>query len=83
MHSRFAPHELLEIHELLNHEVTCAQKSGFFAPSVTDSELRGFAQRCSNIRRKRIEECQGLVGHTGPGSSTMSGTRYGQYETHN
>lgn len=42
---QLAPHEALELHELIRSEVTCAKKMQASIGLVGDSDLRGFMEQ--------------------------------------
>ncbi|SDE00690.1 hypothetical protein [Sporomusa acidovorans] len=57
----FAPHELLDLHELLSAEVTTAEKLQARISMVNDNELKSFMQTCLIAKQNRIAQMSQIV----------------------
>jgi hypothetical protein len=57
----FAPHELLELHELISSEVTNAEKLQANIGMVNDNELKSFMQMCLKNKQSRLSKMSQLV----------------------
>jgi 5-hydroxyisourate hydrolase-like protein (transthyretin family) len=57
----FAPHELLDLHELLPAEVTTAEKLQVSIEKVNDNELKSFMQTCLTAKQNRIAQMSQIV----------------------
>jgi len=56
-----APHEALELHELLTFKNVCATKSATMASLVKDEELKSILQQDFNLGREHIKELNDLM----------------------
>jgi similar to spore coat protein len=56
-----APHEALELHELLTFKNVCATKSATMAELVKDDELKWLLNNDYNVAQAHISELQELV----------------------
>jgi similar to spore coat protein len=56
-----APHEALEIHELLTFKNVCATKSATMAALVKDDELKSLLQQDFTASKDHIKELQNLM----------------------
>lgn len=56
--SGLAPHELLELHELINTEIVGAKKAQASLSMVQDEELKGFIQDSLNSKKSSLEQMQ-------------------------
>lgn len=65
-----APHEALELHELLTFKNICATKSATMAALVKDDELKSILQQDFTMGKEHIKELQDLM----VGASTAFGT---------
>lgn len=57
-----APHETLELHEILSMEAVEIKKLGATISMAQDQELKDFIQDSINIRTKTIEKIQQIIG---------------------
>jgi len=51
---KLAPHELLELHELINSEITCTKKLQASIALVTDSDLQSFMERSIQLKKDAL-----------------------------
>ncbi|MCZ8522646.1 spore coat protein [Paenibacillus mucilaginosus] len=58
--NRLAPHESLEIHELLNFKTLCLTKSKMMQGLVFDKDLKALMQKDVEQSVQAIQELQGL-----------------------
>jgi similar to spore coat protein len=56
-----APHEALELHELLAFKNICATKSSTMAGLVKDEELKGILQQDFTTSKEHIKELNDLM----------------------
>ncbi|MBB2183618.1 spore coat protein [Lachnospiraceae bacterium MD1] len=56
-----APHEALELHELLTFKNVCATKSASMAALVKDDELKTILEQDFNTSKEHIKELQDLM----------------------
>lgn len=56
-----APHELLELHEILTNEAAAAQKMQASMAAIKDTELRAFVRDAVLSRQKRVNEIERLI----------------------
>lgn len=63
--NRLAPHEELEVRELLTSEITAAKKIRASMGMVQDNELKSFMQDCLNKKMDAIESIQNFVNNQG------------------
>jgi len=61
MGNTIAPHEALEIHELLTFKNVCATKSATMAALVKDDELKSLLQQDFTASKDHIKELQNLM----------------------
>jgi similar to spore coat protein len=59
--NQIAPHEALELHELLTFKNTCATKSASMSALVKDEELRGILQQDFETGKEHIRELNDLM----------------------
>lgn len=59
--NNFAPHELLELHELLASETTAALKLQASARVVQDNQLQALIQRSLTAKQSRLHQMVDLV----------------------
>ena len=57
---KLAPHEAMEIHELLNFKTICLAKSKMMQGLVFDQELRALMQKDVGQSVKAIQDLQGI-----------------------
>jgi similar to spore coat protein len=67
-----APHEALELHELLTFKNVCATKSGTMAALVKDDELKSILQQDFTAAQGHIKELQDLMVGASTAFSTSS-----------
>jgi hypothetical protein len=60
-----APHEMLEVRELLNSEIVCLKKMEANMTVVKDQELKSFMQSSIDSKKTRLQEMQGFVNGVG------------------
>lgn len=63
--SILAPHETMELHELLNSAVTGAKTLQSNLSMVKDSELKSFMEDSLSAKKKRIEDMQRFISNQG------------------
>ncbi len=56
-----APHEALEVHELVTFKNLCATKSATMAGLVKDEDLKNLLQEDYAMSQRHIKELQGLM----------------------
>jgi len=56
-----APHEALELHELIQCEITGYKKLKTSIIMVEDNELKDFMRESMNFKRESIEQMQRLI----------------------
>ena len=56
-----APHESIEIHELLTFKNICMTKSLTMSPLISDEELKAILQQDVSISQAQIQELAGLM----------------------
>ena len=56
-----APHEALELHELVTFKNICATKSASMSALVKDEELKGILQQDFTTSKEHIKELQNLM----------------------
>ena len=59
--TKLAPHETIELRELLGNEVLGYKKLNSNINMVQDNELKTFMQNCVNNKKTKIEELQGFI----------------------
>jgi similar to spore coat protein len=57
----FAPHEIMEAHEILVQKTVCATKSATMQILVSDPELKALLQQDVASSRKAIQELQAIL----------------------
>lgn len=61
MNSQIAPHEILELHELLNSNILASKKLNATVSMVQDENLKAIIQNSLNNKKARIQELQNFV----------------------
>ena len=56
-----APHEAIDLHEILTFKTLCATKAATMAPLVKDDELKNMLQEDFNVSQGHIRELQSLM----------------------
>lgn len=56
-----APHEGIELHEILAFKNVCLTKSVTMSPLVSDNELKSILQRDAETTAKHIRELKGVI----------------------
>lgn len=56
-----APHELLELHEILASEAAAAQKMKASMAVIKDNELRTFVEDAAAARQRRVSEIERII----------------------
>lgn len=56
--SQLAPHETLELHEIVRSEVTCAKKIQASMDMVEDSDLKSFMDRSLQAKKDNLNRFQ-------------------------
>lgn len=59
--NQVAPHEALELHELLTFKNVCATKSATMAALVKDDELKSLLQQDYSTAKEHIKELNDLM----------------------
>lgn len=59
--TQLAPHETLELHELLSTSVLGVKKANANLNMVNDQELKNFLQTSLNSKKSSIQELQGFL----------------------
>ncbi|WP_027624192.1 hypothetical protein [Clostridium lundense] len=59
--SKLAPHETLELHELLTTSVLAAKKTNATLSMVNDQELKNFLQCSLDSKKATIQELQDFL----------------------
>jgi hypothetical protein len=62
--SALAPHETLELRELLSTTVLGAKKIQVSMPMIQDEELKAYMERCLNTKKDSINSIQTFVEST-------------------
>jgi hypothetical protein len=65
------PHEMIELDELMQSEISCIKKMMVNQEQIHDSQLKSYMQTTLNAKKMRITELYQLVGNM-QGSSAMS-----------
>ena len=52
--TKLAPHEMLELHEIINSEVTCTKKLQASLGMVSDPDLQSFMERSIQLRKDTL-----------------------------
>ena len=55
-----APHETLELHEIIQNEVACARKLQANIKRIQDQELKNFMQNSLQAKRETLSEFKSL-----------------------
>lgn len=58
-----APHELLELHEILASEAAAAQKLEVCLAATTDMDLRNFMHDAIAARQRRVSKIERMIGN--------------------
>lgn len=56
-----APHEILELRELMDTDVIGAKKMQASMPMVNDDELKSFMERCLDSKKDNINSIQNFI----------------------
>jgi hypothetical protein len=64
--NKFAPHETLELHELLNTSVLAAKKLNTTLGMVKDKELKEFMKNTLTTKKANINDLQAIVSRIQP-----------------
>ncbi|MBC2581634.1 hypothetical protein [Clostridium sp. DJ247] len=56
-----APHELLELHELMNASIVAAKKTKVSMSMVQDQELKSFMQESFNLKKSSLKQMQDFL----------------------
>ncbi|QGU96019.1 hypothetical protein GOM49_13785 [Clostridium bovifaecis] len=59
-----APHESIELHELLTFKNLCLTKSITMSPLLSDKELKSILQQDVTTTKRHIEELKELLEHS-------------------
>ncbi len=59
--TKIAPHEALELHEIITFKNVCATKAATMAELVKDEELKCLLETDYNVAQSQISELQELV----------------------
>jgi hypothetical protein len=64
MNTQVAPHEILELHELLNTNLIGAKKMTANMSMVQDQALKSFMKDSLNNKKAKIQELQNFINST-------------------
>ncbi len=56
-----APHEILELRELMDTDIIGAKKMQASMPMVNDDELKSFMERCLDSKKDNINSIQNFI----------------------
>lgn len=56
-----APHEILELRELMDTDIIGAKKMQVSIPMVEDDELKSFMERCLDSKKENINSMQDFI----------------------
>lgn len=56
-----APHEMLELHELINGEIVSLKRTQASMSMVNDNELKNYMQQCLNSKKTAIQQIQNFI----------------------
>lgn len=56
-----APHEILELRELMDTDIIGAKKMQASIPMVEDDELKSFMERCLDSKKENINSMQDFI----------------------
>lgn len=56
-----APHEILELHELINGEIVSLKRTQASMSMVNDNELKNYMQQCLNSKKTAIQQIQNFI----------------------
>lgn len=56
-----APHEILELRELMDTDIIGAKKMQASMPMVEDDELKSFMERCLDSKKENINSMQNFI----------------------
>ncbi|NGQ97067.1 hypothetical protein G3578_18160 [Brevibacillus sp. SYP-B805] len=59
---RFAPHECLEVHELVAAKAICVEKAQAYLSQVTNPQLKALIQQDIGTARQHIQQLQQVFG---------------------
>ncbi|TMW71210.1 hypothetical protein [Alteribacter natronophilus] len=58
---KYAPHELLEVHEMLTVKSACAVKSSMMQGLASDKKLKELLEEDAKLSQKAVEELKGIL----------------------
>jgi similar to spore coat protein len=70
-HEVIAPHESIEIHEILAFKNVCLTKSLTMSALVSDAELKSILQQDVTTSERHVKELKGLLEKTSIGNAGM------------
>lgn len=56
-----APHEMLELHELMNSEIVSLKRTESSMSMVNDNELKNYMQQCLNSKKLALQQMQNFI----------------------
>lgn len=59
--NNLAPHEILELRELMDTDIIGAKKMQASMPMVDDDELRSFMEKCLDSKKENINSIQNFI----------------------
>ncbi|WP_411679316.1 hypothetical protein [Clostridium thailandense] len=59
--TNLAPHEMLELHELISGEIVSLKRTQANISMVNDNELKNYMQQCLNSKKTAIEQIQNFI----------------------
>ncbi|GAA4710782.1 spore coat protein [Brevibacillus fulvus] len=58
----FAPHECLDVHEIIGFKTICAEKAQVYLSQVNSTELRSLIQQDLQVSRQHLQQFQQIFG---------------------
>lgn len=59
--NNLAPHEMLELRELMDTDIIGAKKIQASMPMVEDDELKSFMERCLDSKKENLNSMQNFI----------------------
>lgn len=59
--NQIAPHEILELHELMNFNIVDSKKMTLALPLIKDNTLKTTVQNTLNSKKARLQELQNFI----------------------
>jgi similar to spore coat protein len=58
---KLTPHEILELHELLNNEIVSVKRTQLSMPMVQDAELKSFVEEALSTKKNTIQQMENFI----------------------